>query len=263
MRSRTRAALVAAFALFAAALCSPVRAEWQTSVGAGARSVAHTEYGPAGNQLVREHGWLPGASLQAGYQHGQLAWFSALDWYQGRIDYLGRTQAGAGARSTTATRLATARLGGSYTLGSYAVLAAVELDRWERGIRGTAAGAGLQESYRSTRLLLGAGTRWQPALGSVALEASALLATPERMHIGFSGLFDPVTLDTRRGHGLRLGAAIRPAWAPTLELRGRADWLTVPRSGEAVLSAQGAFRGTVTQPEHVRRGLTLELAYLF
>lgn len=264
MRSRTRAAFVAApFALFAALLCSPVHAEWQTGIGVGARSVAHTEYGPSGNQLVREDGWLPGAGLQAGYRYRQLAWSGAVDWYQGGIDYLGRTQAGAGARSTTATRLATARLGASYTLDGYAILAAVELDRWERGIRGTAAGAGLQESYRSTRLLLGAGTHWQPALGSIALEASALLAAPERMHIGFSGLFDPVSLDTRRGHGLRLGAAFCPAWAPVLELRGRADWLTVPRSGEAVLNAQGAFRGTVTQPEHVRRGLTLELAYLF
>lgn len=264
MRSRSRAALVAApFALLAASLCAPVRAEWQTSIGVGARSVAHLEYGPAGNQLVREDGWLPGTSLQAGYRYNELAWSGAIDWYQGRIDYQGRTQAGAGARSTTATRLATARLGASYALGGYAILAAVELDRWERGIRGTTAGAGLQESYRSRRLLLGAGTRWQPALGTVALEASALLAAPERMRIGFSGLYDPVTLDTRRGHGLRLGAALRPAWAPALELRSRADWLTVPRSGEAALSAQGAFRGTVTQPEHVRRGLTLELAYLF
>jgi hypothetical protein len=267
MSSCTRAALVARpfalFALLAASLCSPARAEWQTSIGAGARSVTHTEYGPAGNQLVREDGWLPGASLQTGYRHGQLAWSGAADWYQGPIDYLGRTQAGAGARSTTATKLATARLGASYTLGGYAILAAVELDRWKRSIRGTAAGAGLQESYRSTRLLLGAGTHWQPAMGKVALEASALLAAPERMHIGFSGLYDPVTLDTRRGHGLRLGAALRPNGAPALELRGRADWLSVPRSGEAALTAQGAFRGTVTQPEHVRRGLTLELAYLF
>jgi len=264
MRSRIRAALVAApFALFAASLCPPARADWQTSIGVGARSVAHIEYGPAGNQLVREDGWLPGASLQAGYRHDQLTWSSAVDWYRGSIDYLGRNQAGAGARSTTATRLATARLGASYALGGHAILGAVELDRWERGIRGTAAGAGLQESYRSWRLLLGAGTHWQPALGSVALEACAVLAAPERMRIGFSGLFDPVTLHTRRGHGLRLGAAIRPAWAPALELRGRADWMTVPRSGEAVLTTQGAFRGTVTQPEHVRRALTLELAYLF
>ncbi len=267
MPSRTRAAHVARpfawFALLAASLCSPARAEWQTSIGAGARSVTHTEYGPAGNQLVREDGWLPGASLQTGYRHGRFAWSGALDWYQGRIDYLGRTQAGAGARSATDTRLATARLGAAYTLGGYALLTAVELDRWKRGIRGTAAGAGLQESYRSARLLLGAGTRWQPALGSIALEASAVLAAPERMHIGFSGLYDPVTLDTRRGHGLRLGAAVRPAWTPALELRGRADWLRVARSGEAALTAQGAFRGTVTQPEHVRRGLTLELAYLF
>jgi hypothetical protein len=72
-----------------------------------------------------------------------------------------------------------------------------------------------------------------------------------------------VSLDTRRGRGLRLEASIRPAWASYLQLRGRADWLKVPRSAAAALTANGAFQGTVTQPEHVRQALTLELAYLF
>jgi hypothetical protein len=255
-----RAALVAA--LFAL-LPPSASAQWQGSIGAGARRAIHTEVDLAGQQLVREDGWLPGASLRGAYRHGSLSWTGGVDWYQGDLDYRGRTQAGTAAASTTSTRLASARLGVAYAFGDVHALAALEIDRWQRDIAGTAAGAGLQETYRSTRLLLGAGASWQPAAGNVSLEAALVLAAPERMRIGFSGLFDPVSLDTRRGRGLRLETAFRPAWAPYLQLQARADWLKVPRSGAAALTANGAFRGTVTQPEHVRKALTLELAYLF
>jgi hypothetical protein len=246
-----------------ALLSLPASAEWQGSIGAGARSATHTEVDLAGRQLVREDGWLPGMDLRAGYRQANLTWFGGAEWYQGGIDYRGRTQAGAPAVSSTSTRLAAARLGVSYAWGSHSMLAAFEIDHWKRDILGIAGSAGLQERYRSRRLLLGAGKTWRPAAGTVALDAAAVLAEPERMRIGFSGLFDPVSLDTRRAHGWRLGADFGPAWAPSLQLRSRVDWLTVPRSGAAALTVNGAFRGTVTQPEHVRRALTLELAYLF
>jgi hypothetical protein len=255
-----RAARVAAlYALFSL----PASAQFQGSIGVSARSATHGEYDLAGRQLVREDGWLSGASLAGAYQRGRVTWFGGADWYGGGIDYRGRTQAGVATVSTTSTRLAAARLGASYALGSWSMMAALEIDRWQRDIRGTAAGAGLQETYRSGRVLLGSGKTWRPAAGAVSADAAVVLAAPERMRIGFSGLFDPVSLDTRRGHGLRLGAAIRPARAPSLQLRGRADWLSVPRSGAAALTANGAFQGTVTQPEHVRKAITLELAYLF
>lgn len=250
------AALSALFSL-------PANAQWQGSIAVGARSATHAEYDLAGQQLVREHGWLPGTSLNAAYRQGNLRWFGGVDWYGGDIDYAGRTQAGVAAASTTSTRLASARLGAFYALGNYHALAALEIDRWQREILGTAAGAGLQETYRSTRLLLGAGTGWRPTAGMISAEAAVILAAPERMRIGFSGLFDPVSLDTRRGRGLRLEAAFRPAWASSLQLQARADWLKVPRSGAAPLTANGAFRGTVTQPEHTRKAITLALAYLF
>lgn len=258
-----RTACVATLAALAAGFALPARAQWQGSVGAGARSATHTEHDLAGRQLVREDGWLRGLHMDGGYRRGGVTWFGGADWYEGDIDYHGRTQAGTQASSTTSTRLAAARLGASYALGGWSVTGALEIDRWQRDILGTAAGAGLQETYRSGRLLLGGCTAWRPAMGAVSADAALVLAAPERMRIGFSGLFDPVSLTTRRGHGLRLGAAIRPARAPSWQLRGRADWLTVPRSGEAALTANGAFRGTVTQPAHVRQALTLELAYLF
>jgi hypothetical protein len=259
-----RAALVAALFAF---LPPSASAQWQGSIGAGARRAIHTEVDLAGEQLVREDGWLRGASLRGAYRHGSLSWTGGVDWYQGDLDYRGRTQAGAAAASATSTRLASAGLGASYALGeafgNVHVLAALEIDRWQRDIIGTAAGAGLQETYRSRRLLLGSGTSWQQAAGTISADAAFVLAAPERMRIGFSGLFDPVSLDTRRGHGLRLEAALRPAWASFLQVQVRADWLTVPRSAAAALTANGALRGTVSQPEHVRKALTVELAYLF
>jgi hypothetical protein len=260
MQQIHRAACVAA--LYALSSL-PASAQWQGSIGVGARHAVHAEYDLAGRQLVREDGWLPGASLDAGYRLGGVTWWGGVDWYQGGIDYRGRTQAGVAATSTTATGLASARLGASYAVGSHTILAAFEIDRWRRDIRGAAAGAGLQETYRSGRLLLGAGKTWRPSAGAVSADAALVLAAPERVHVGFSGLFDPVSFDTRRGHGLRLGAGLRPAWAPSWQLRGRIDWLKVARSGETALTANGAFRGTVTQPEHVRNACTLELVVLF
>jgi hypothetical protein len=260
VKALQRAAFVAAlYSLFSL----PASAQWQGSIGVGVRNAAHTEVDQAGRRLVREDGWLPGTSLRAGYQLGGITWFGGADWYQGDLAYRGQSQAGAAAVSTTSTKLTSARLGVSYALGSYSILAAFEIDRWKRDILGTVAGAGLQETYRSRRVAFGTGKRWRPAAGAVSAEAALVLAAPERMRIGFSGLFDPVSLDTRRGHGLRLGADLRPAWASSLQLRARADWLKVARSGEAALTANGAFRGTVAQPEHVRKALTLELAYLF
>lgn len=256
-----RAAVVAAlWGLLPALVPSSASAQWQGSIGAGARSATHTEYDLTGRQLVREDGWLPGASLQLGYRHGAATWSGGADWYQGEVDYRGRNQAGAVAVSSTATRLAAARLGVAYAWGSYSILGALEIDHWKRGILGTAAGAGLQETYLSRRALLGAGKSWRPAAGVVSLDAAAILAAPERMHIGFSGLFDPVSLTTRRGRGVRLGADFHPAWAPSLQVRSRLDWLKVARSGAAALTVNSAFYGTVTQPEHVRKALTLELA---
>ncbi len=255
-----RAAIVTALV---AAFASPASAQWQGSIAAGVRKAVQTEADLAGRQLVREDGWLRGIGLQAGYRAGKVLWFGGADWYTGDLDYRGRTQTGIPAASTTATRMLAARLGASYALESWTMLAALETDRWQRDILGTAAGGGLQERYRSRRLLLGADKTWAPAAGAVSADAALVLAAPERMRIGFSGLYDPVALDTRHGHGLRLGAAFQPAWAPFLALRARADWLKVARSAEAALTANGEFRGTVTQPEHVRRAFTLELAYVF
>lgn len=239
-------------------------AAWQGSVGLGGRGVVHSEYDTAGRRLVRETGWLPGIVLAGAYKTGDLTVFGGADWYRDDIAYRGQTQAGTASNSTTATTLASLRFGGAYAWGSaYSLLAALELDRWKRDIAGSGRSAGLQETYRSVRLIAGIGTSWQPAFGTLSADAAVVLSAPERMRVGFSGVIDPVSLKTRRGHGIRLGASLRPSFAPHLELRSRYDWVKVARSDDVALSSTNPFLGTVAQPEHVRQGLSLSVSALF
>jgi hypothetical protein len=245
-------------------LIHPASAQWQGKAGLAARYASHTEYDSAGRRLVRESGWLPGLALDAARTTGNATWFAGANWYRGDIGYRGQTQGGAAAESTTATTLATLRLGGAYLLArDVSITAALEADLWRRDIRGTGAAAGLQERYRSGRFILGANKTWQPAAGAVSTELALVLSTPERMRVGFSGLLDTTTLQTRRAPGLRIGASLHPAFAPTLELRGAYDWIRVRRSGDTPVTRNGQFAGTVAQPEHVRQGLSLTVSRLF
>lgn len=258
MRHVVRAGLIPALCALAA---PPVHAQWQVGAGPGLRHAVNAEYDAAGRRLVRESGWLPGVAVQAAYTAGPLTWRGGADWYRGDIGYAGRTQAGVPASSTTATTLASVHAGAAYALaGDVALLAAVEADRWRRDIAGTASAAGLQETYRSTRLYAGAAKTWRPAAGPLTLDASVFRSTPERMRVGFSGVFDPASFDGGRARGVRLGLALRPARAPWLELRTRLDHARVPRSGSVPLTADGQYRGTITQPEHTRQALTFEVA---
>lgn len=250
------------------ALCAlaapPAHAQWQVGAGPGLRYAAHTEYDAAGRRLVRETGWLPGVALQAAYTTGPLTWRAGADWYLGDIGYGGRTQAGVPASSTTSTTLAAVAVGAAWALASdVALLAAVEADRWQRDIAGTASATGLQESYRSTRLYAGAARTGRFAAGTLAAEASLFTSAPERMRVGFSGRFDPAVFDGARAHGLRLGLALRPAQAPWLEVRARFDQATTPRSGDVPLTANGQYRGSIAQPEHTRQAMTVTVSAIY
>jgi hypothetical protein len=258
MRRILRAGLVPAVCALAGV---PAQAQWQAGGGPGLRYAVHDEYDAAGHRLVRESGWLPGIALQAAYTAGELTWRAGAEGYRGNLDYDGRTQAGVPATSTTSTTLAAIHAGATYAFGGgMSVLALVETDRWRRDIAGTATATGLQESYRSTRVLAGVARTWRPAVGPLTAEAGLFLSTPEHMRVAFSGHYDPVSFDGGRVRGLRLGLALRPARIPWLELRTRYDHARTPRSGNVPLTMDGQFRGTITQPEHTRRALTLAVS---
>jgi len=247
-----------------AAFAAPASAQWQASLGLGARSATHTEYDLAGRRVVRERGLLPGVALGAAYQAGDLAWSAAIDGYRGDIDYHGQTQGGVRAASSTSTVLASLRIDAAYVLGrDVAALAALEWDRWRRTIHQAGANAGLEESYRSRRLLAGARKTWRPAPGLVRADAAFVLSEPERLRVDFSGMFDTVSFDTKRGRGVRLGVSLVPAFARHLEFSARYDRIRIPRSADAPLTAGGQIRGMVAQPEHRRQAFTVTASALF
>jgi hypothetical protein len=261
MTALHRAAFIAALHLLP---LQSAYAQWQAAIGAGTRHATHTENDADGRRLVRESGWLPGIAFGGAYRMDALTWQAGAEWYRGDLAYRGQTQRGAAAASTTSTALASVRFGAAYALGNgVALSAAAELDRWKRDIQPTGAAIGLRETYRSTRFLAGAAKDWQFGPGLLSADAAFVLSRPERMHVGFSGLFDDAAFDTGRGHGLRVGAAFRPAAAEHLELRARYDRLAVSRSGEAPLTDHSRFAGTIAQPAHTREAFGLTLSYVF
>lgn len=257
-----RAALIAALL---AAPCLASCAEWHGALGAGAQRVTNIEFDRAGTTLVRETGWLPGVTARVDWQADRLGLFAGGELYQHGISYQGQTQAGAPAQSTSATRLTQLRAGASYAVtAAVAAFAGAEWDSWRREIEPAAGAAGLQERSVSTRLLLGARGQWHgAAIGAVGIDGALVVARPERLDVGFSGLYDTATLTTRRARGWRIGASMRPAAAPRLELRAGFDTIVVPRSGDVPLTRAGQFIGTIAQPEHARRAISLGLSALF
>lgn len=244
-------------------LMLPASAQWQGAVGVSRRDVTHTEYDKAGRQLVRESGWLPGIALSAAYGARNQTWFAEGEFYSRDIAYHGQTQGGTPVDSSTATGLALVRIGGTYAVSaSYSASAAIEWEKWSRDINGAQGAAGLQERYQSTRLVAGAQKRWHAAAGAMKVDAAVVISGPERMRVGFSGLLDPVTFKTKSAQGIRIGASIRPAFAPWLELRSAYDWIKVARSGDTPVTRDGQFVGTAAQPEHAKQAITFTASYI-
>lgn len=255
---------VAACATAVSAWATPAAAAWDNAFGAGARYQSVSEYNTAGNRTVRELGWLPGVEARLGYTWQDWTLFGEADFYGGTLDYVGSTQSGQPYGSSTGTQFLRLRSGARYAFTPWlAAQAAVEWERWNRDIRGSASVAGLQERSTSTRLLLGGETTWHFGPGRLSADAAVVFSTPERLHVGFSGVLDEANFQTRSSTGVRFGIAFRPAALPSLELRAQADWIRVGRSEPVTASIGGRPVGTVAQPEHVKQSLTLSARYRF
>jgi hypothetical protein len=245
-------------------LILPASAQWQGAIGLSARGVTHTEYDLAGRELVREAGWLPGAVFNAVYRAGKHTWFTGGEIYDRAIEYRGQTQAGAAVMSRTSTGLTLLRIGDTYAVGAnYSAMAAIEWEEWRRDIIGVQGAAGLQERYQSRRLIAGAQKRWHPAAGAVSVGAAVVISEPERLRVGFTGLLDPASLETKKSRGIKIEASIRPSFAPYLELRSRYDRIKIPRSSDAPVTLNGQFMGTIAQPEHEKQAITFTVSSIF
>jgi hypothetical protein len=260
---RSASLIIGSLALFGT---QPAYAQWQFSVGAGARLASMQEFAASGSELVKERGWLPGLELGATYSSGP--WHVGIngETYRNDIAYDGQLQNGVPFSTTTDT--AQDRISveiGRRLNDSASLLGGIELDRWKRRINGSGSVLGLNETYRSTRLLLGVEsnvlkTAW------FAMSARALLvrARPEHLDVSFGNqLFDDATLTTQAATGWRLGADFIPASTPAMRVNLGFETLRIGRSGDAVLTRNGVVAGTVSQPEHRRNAVTLRVRSQF
>jgi hypothetical protein len=261
--ARSVSLVIGSLVLFGA---QPAFAQWQFSVGAGARLASMQEFAVNGSQLVKERGWLPGLELGATYSAGP--WHVGIngETYRNDIAYDGQLQNGVAFSTTTDTaqdRL-TIEIGRRLN-DSASLLGGIELDRWKRRINGSGAILGLDERYKSTRLLLGAEssvlkTAW------FAMSARALLvrSRPEHLDVAFGNqLFDDAALTTQAATGYRLAADFIPVSAPSMRVNLGFETLRIGRSGDTVLTRNGVVAGTVAQPEHRRNAFTLRVRYQF
>ena len=224
------------------------------------------EVAGSGKRLVQERGWLPGLELGASYTSQSWRFKIKGETYRNDIGYEGQLQNGAAFSTSTGTvqnRLAfeiERQINESLIL-----LAGIELDRWQRRIQGSGSVLGLNENYRSTRLLLGAESAIvKTPYFDVSAKALLVIAQPEQLHVSFGNrLFDDAELETRSATGLRLEADLIPAGAPDILLSVGFETLRVGRSNDAVLKKDGLAAGFVSQPEHRRNAFTLRMRYQF
>jgi hypothetical protein len=263
MRPENILACALAFGSAAAAPCA--HAQYSATIEPALRYASMSEHGQAGERIVRESGWLPGVAGQLAYRSGAWEVFGAAALFQADIDYDGRLQNGQSHHSETRTRMTEAQLGLRYRiLDATDIVTALGFDSWQRDIRGSEKAIGLQEHTTSSRLLIGIEQAWRlGSVGTLCAGASLVHAAPERLRIGFSGVLDDVTMRTRAANGFALMLRYQPGEASKLSFGARFDAIRVPRSAAYPVMRDGRAAGEVTQPEHVRKNLTLSVRYRF
>lgn len=241
-------------------------AQWSVSAGAGLQHTALTEYDPGGRELVREHGWMPGIEVRAGYAWRAWRFGIAGSTYRAGIAYDGHLQSGAPFSTDTDATQDRFGIDAAWRLtDTVALIGGIEWEHRRRSISGRTSARGLDERSTSWRLL--AGSQWRLAhLAGADIDAKGLLvfARAERLRVRFDQrFFDDVSLSTKPAVGLRAALTATPESMPRLSATVEFDWMKVRRSDDTALTRNGVQQGAVTQPAHQRRTLGLFLAYRF
>jgi hypothetical protein len=241
-------------------------AQWTTTAGAGLQHMELQEFDTNGRELVREHGWMPGAGVRATY--AWQTWQLAIDGstYRRNITYDGQLQNGT--TFVTDTDASQDRLGidAAWRLNDTASLVGgVEWEHRNRRIHGQGSTGGLDERSTSWRLLAGGKFRLaQFSAATVDANAQLVFAQAEHLRVRFDQqIFDDVSFSTKPAVGLRTAFTIVPVSMPKLSATLEFDWMRVRRSDGSVLSKNGLREGSVAQPEHRRRTLAAFIAYRF
>jgi len=243
----------------------PAHAQYSAAIEPALRYASMSEYNQSGSRIVTESGWLPGLGGRLAYRSGAWEFFGAAAVFQADLDYDGQLQNGRPYRSETGTRMSEAWLGLRYrVLDRTELVAALGRDAWRRDIKGSAQAIGLLERTNSSRLLIGVEQMWPlDGAGKLLAGASLVHAAPERLRIGFSGQLDDVSIRTRPANGYALTLRYLPEAVPRLSFNASVDSITVARSAAYPVTRDGRAAGQVTQPEHLRKNLTISLRYDF
>lgn len=246
-------------------LTFPAYAQWNGSIGLGARHAELIERDRTGDKIVSEKGWLPGIELAARYHSDAWRMKIEVDHFSSRIDYKGQLQNGTPYNTHTRseqTRVRTMIL--PRIMQNFSFVAGLEWQRWNRDIQGSGAVLGLDERYDNWRLLAGAEYEWNIAGCSLQANTMLVRARPEKMRIRFqNGIYDTAELQTKPATGLRIGLAAKSMRWPSLSLSVNYDWIKIRRSDAYELRRNGFIVGTVAQPEHVQQTFTVMLAHVF
>lgn len=246
--------------------CETAYAQWQTSVTAGLSQVSTVEKDQNGHQLVDEHGLLPGVELNEKYAGKNWRVGLTGEVYGGNIDYDGQSQGGTGFSSQTRTRLYRIRTEAEYNITEATVLiGGIEWEYWQRDILGQGATLGMDERYKTWRLLVGAQTRiLQTSWADVNLKALLVESSPEHLNVNFGNqVFDEAELSTKPATGVRATLGVQPKAFPHIGIETEFEWTHIGRSGNAILTKDGVPVGTVAEPDHVRKALSVKVTYRF
>ncbi|WP_143131103.1 hypothetical protein [Noviherbaspirillum humi] len=236
---------------------------WSGSVAIAVRDMHFTEHDLAGRRIVSEHGVIPGVTAEACHQAEEFSACLAAEHFASTIGYEGRTQSGAPVNTRTHVAQSRLQLFALRRWTSTVDLAGgIEWQRSDRDIRGSGIALGLNERYAGLRMLAGLQHHAEFMQARMVTRGLLVLAEPERINIGFPmQLYDSAEVRSKPAAGVRLGVAMAQQGGVSIGLEF--DWMRVRRSADYPLRHAGNVVGTVAQPEHVQRLLTLALRYAY
>lgn len=257
----------------AAALLSivPARADAgepgvEVAASAGLRHVRYEEWGPYGDLLDSEDGWIPTVGVRAGLRVSRLVGELSGRLARGDLAYHGLTQSGAWVHGTSAATFLDGRVRAGGVVdpwGRLTLLAGVAARRWNRDIHGTTLTSGgtpipvrgLSEIYSWYELDAAARASLvaTPRLSWLA-EVRVLRTVAPHLSVGWNGSDVGLALGARTGWGAE--TEVQLTLRPGLFLSAGGS---VERLGFGASRTVPVARTWMTEPDSDTWGVRVEL----
>lgn len=224
----------------------------------GMRHFSFKEYSPAGSQLVKESGWLPGAQLTAITSKNRWRAGLSARFYKGDIDYDGQTQSGAPFTGNTDEQILQLDSALAYEIYRHPTFKtalvgkmSVGVRYWDRDIKGRNNILGLNEDYRWYNAAVGFVIEHPVKSALLTFNAQLTRTINPEVDIDFESDFDDITLDLQDRYGASFLAAYKKPLTRELAFIARAgvSYWSFGRSDTDTLTAGSTPVGTVFQPK--------------